>query len=198
MMPAEQDALSYTDMWKIRRMRECLKEHKLANELLSGNGKDQLSIVWIDEETGIKCKARIDRLTAFGGFSCHVDLKTARSADPASFMKDAAKLGYFEQAAHYRAGCEAIDKMEGRPVRHRRFIFLVIEKETECGDKFRIEVYEPTEDDIERAGVEIRRLMKIYANCLETKVWPYRPTRVRPLTMPQWRVEEIEALGGID
>jgi hypothetical protein len=63
----------------------------------------ELSLIWIDETTGLKCKARIDSLGQY-----LVDLKTTSADTPQAFMSAAAKYFYHSQMAFYARGADAL------------------------------------------------------------------------------------------
>ena len=75
-----------------------------ASEALGGDGPVELSMMWIDKETQLPCKGRIDKYRPHaGGFT---DLKTTR--DALDFSKAIINYGYDRQAAFYQDGIEAI------------------------------------------------------------------------------------------
>ena len=66
----------------------------------------ELTAVWIDEETGLKCKARADVLQPIGHGDYRItDLKS--TADITTFEKAIANFAYDRQAAFYSDGFEA-------------------------------------------------------------------------------------------
>ena len=72
-------------------------------------GRGEVSIFWIDEATGIYCKARPDWMPpADGGRITPLDLKTCADESPGGFGRAAARLRYDLQAAHYTAGIESV------------------------------------------------------------------------------------------
>ena len=69
------------------------------------DGRPEVSIYWVDEETGVTCRARIDWLNP----TDVVDVKTVGSyskADPKPFGRSAASFDYPMQAAVYTEGVE--------------------------------------------------------------------------------------------
>lgn len=76
--------------------------HPGAADLLRG-GKAEQTVIWIDDATGIRCKARLDYLrpTDFG------DLKSTRRESVRMFSRDASSLLYHGQIAWYHAGAIA-------------------------------------------------------------------------------------------
>lgn len=79
-----------------------LAEDHRGRDLLSREGKTEVSLVWEDPLTGLPCKARIDKM--FG--SSILDVKTTRSLR--DFPGQCAKLFYHVQAAHYITGLREV------------------------------------------------------------------------------------------
>lgn len=80
-----------------RAVRSC----EAARPLLEG-AQCETSILWTDERTGLRCKARIDALSWCGGYV--TDLKCTTAADPASFIGPRGIVWtrrYLLQAAYY-------------------------------------------------------------------------------------------------
>ncbi len=84
-----------------------LNEHPLSSLfLMESAGQPEVSLIWDDKKTGLRCKARLDRLpdnskkTAF-------DLKTCRDASRRGFMRSICDLNYDIQAGHYVNGAIA-------------------------------------------------------------------------------------------
>ena len=75
-----------------------------ANRWLNSAGPVEVSIVWDDPKTGLRCKARIDKATS--DWMILTDLKTTR--DAMNFEKSIANFGYHRQAAHYSGGVEVL------------------------------------------------------------------------------------------
>lgn len=67
-------------------------------------GKPEISIVFDDAETGLRCKARCDWLHVGKGGSVLLDLKT--TADASEFERSILKYGYHRQMAFYRRAVE--------------------------------------------------------------------------------------------
>ena len=141
--------------------------------LLSGNTVRQQSAFWIDEKTGIRCKARPDLINIDQGLM--VDVKTTISADPRMFGTQCAKLGYHIQQVMYQDGY----------VRHGlgyKFLFLAIEKKP----PFLSCVYE-MELRSAYAGYKLYRdMLDKYKQCSESGIWPGYPSGIQTLELPTW------------
>jgi hypothetical protein len=88
-------------------MRVCgvsigLSQNPKARTLFTG-GESEVSIVWDDPETGIRCKARVDYLSKQPVFA---DLKTC--ADALDFEWSIGNYDYHRQMAFYRRGLEVL------------------------------------------------------------------------------------------
>jgi len=97
--------ISQEDADTLDRMADAVMAHEDAGLLLL-DGEAEVSGYWQDAETLIGCKARYDWLDRESGI--FVDLKTTRNAHPQVFGKDAARFGYYMQAALYADGLAAI------------------------------------------------------------------------------------------
>lgn len=67
-------------------------------------GTPEVVLQWIDEETGVPCKCRLDNLTD----DVIWDLKTEDPKKIQTIEKSIVNYGYHIQAAHYQAGVKAV------------------------------------------------------------------------------------------
>jgi exodeoxyribonuclease VIII len=65
------------------------------------SGESEVSLFWVDPDTGLACKARIDWLASDGRV---LELKTAADESPNGFGRAAARMRYDLQRAHYLSG----------------------------------------------------------------------------------------------
>lgn len=135
-------------------LKDKIYEHKKANLLLSGKGENEISLFWEDEDTKIKCKAKLDRIKS----DIIIDLKSARSAKPEIFAKQVYDLGYHRQSAFYLNGFKECYKKEAKG-----FVFIVVEKEP----PYNVAVYEISELFKEVGKIEISELLQTYKECIE-------------------------------
>lgn len=90
------------DIKVVRNMVECIQRNTQAVQYL--NGKREVSIVWNDPSTGVRCKARIDVVTDDG----LTDFKTCPDPAHHEFERSIWKYGYHRQAAWYCDGWEVL------------------------------------------------------------------------------------------
>jgi len=150
--------------------------HPTAAELLRGQGLNEVSALWVDEGTGLRVKARLDRLTSMAGWPCIVDVKTTRNAARSSFSKDVHTFHYHQQAALYLDGLNALAPHE------RKFIFIAIEKEP----PYCAAVYEMEEDALQLGRDDYQKHLTEYAECVKSGRWPGYPDGIDYVSLPPW------------
>lgn len=142
----------YTDILGIDKS---LREHPISSKILN-RGFNELSLVFLHEESGLLVKARLDDY--FEGIPS--DLKTCN--DVAWFHRDLYKRRYNLQGGLYSMACEA----NGLPVNY--FCFLAAQTtETypvRCG------YIEP--ERLEQAKAEVTRMLGLIKESQERDYWP--------------------------
>lgn len=164
------------------RMAAAVLEHPVAGELLRSRGAAELAFVWRDDETGLLCKGRVDRLAELNGWPFVVDVKSARDASERAFSADMARYGYHRQLSYYREGLNVL-----RPV-PRRVAIIAVEKEP----PFACAVYELAERALEQGEREFREALRRYRQCLETGVWPGYQDELGLIDLPAWAVDRLD------
>lgn len=149
---------------------------------LLNNGRAEVSLLWVDPETGLMCKARLDWITTYLGHFCTLDLKTSRHR-VTGFGRAAAEYGYHRQQAMYSEG---LDVLQGESV--RRFVFAVVEKDAPnlAG------LVELGWEDVELGKQEFHKALRLYAKCLDSHDYPaYQATPIQ-VSLPAWRRRIVE------
>jgi exodeoxyribonuclease VIII len=145
--------------------------------LLSG-GVSQIVLVWIDEKTGLKCKARLDYVNF--DQSIITDLKTTRSANPADFSRDIAKFKYHQQAGFYMDGFKHLAGEDGAI-----WCFFACEKV----EPYVSSCFQLGERSVEAGRVQYRIALDAYSKCVEKNEWPPYCTTAQMIDIPQWALE---------
>lgn len=163
----------------IAGMAASLASHDAARTLLS-DGKPEVSLFWVDEATGVKCRARLDWLPnpVKGRRMIVPDLKTAVSAAPSEFAKAAARFGYYAQWHHYSDGIKACG-LDRDPA----FLFVVVEK---AAPYLALVGQFAERDDLILARGAVERARRIFKECTETDTWPGYPGGVVQLELPKY------------
>ena len=163
-------------------VRESLAGHPTAREILSGKGANEASLWWTDTETKVDCKARVDRLCQFAGWSCVVDLKTSFDASRRSFEGQIHRYGYHRQAAFYLDGAAAV------AARERKFLWVVVEKDP----PYAVAVYEADPDALQLGRDDYRKHLRMFAECIQTGKWPGYGDGIEYASVPAWAFRAIE------
>jgi Tfp pilus assembly protein PilE len=136
-------------------------------------GVAEQNYYWVDAQTGLTCKARMDLTVQ----NLVIDVKTALDARKERFMYDAGKLGYHIQAAFYIAGYSMFHG-SGKPI---IMVFAVVENKAPYATK----VYQADKDAFWGAGQKrVRELLASYKRCVETNVWTGYSTETELLKLP--------------
>lgn len=169
-------ALSPEDYSKCQRIAAAVRSHPRIGKLLASPGRAQLSVVWIDTETGLLCKGRIDYLAESLGVV--VDLKTTEDARPRALEKSIAEYGYHRQLSFYQAGL----RENGIDMKH--LVFAAVEKKA----PFAVAGYRLSDGAADEGRIELRTLLNQYAE-LQTKPmadWPAYSEDITDISIPAW------------
>jgi hypothetical protein len=126
-----------------------------ARAYLTERGEAEVSLLWDDPDTGLRCKARIDFLNS--GIN---DLKSC--FDATAFPKSIATYGYHRQAAHYQNGYMILTG-EILPFR-----LIAVEKTQPWGVRAA-----PLHDEaIDVGRLEVGSALRSIADAYESNEWP--------------------------
>lgn len=155
------------DVRRALDVAKAVKRHPTFGQLFR-EGQAEVSAYWIDEATGVTCRARADWLHP----RAVVDVKTAQDASPAGFAKAAANYRYDMQAAAYG---EAFGQ-------HLPFVFVVAEVTAPhfCA------AYVLPDEALAIGRAAWHRALEIYAECESSGEWPGYSGEIETLTMPGW------------
>lgn len=146
--------------------------HPVAGAIFSRAGEAEQSLYWIDDETGVTCRGRIDWLLP----NAIVDLKTSLTAAPSRFSRSLVDYGYALQAAWYSEGFEAVTG-ERLP-----FVHVVVEKEP----PHLVAVYQVDADALAYGADRAREARLLYADCESNDEWPGYSTDIELVSLPAW------------
>jgi len=174
-----------TEFAKALAMRDSVRDDPNASGYLA-NGSPEVTLVWVDPDTQLKLKGRVDFLRNDRVIS---DVKTTRDATPLWFSRDVAKLQYHVQAAMYSDGVEVITGDRAR------YVVIAVE----AAAPHDTVTYDLPEPVLGPGRDEYRRLLRLLIECRETRRWPGIGNGFEvALTLPVWAVGDegdLEALG---
>lgn len=160
-------------MLTVDAMAEAALAHPEARRLLEADGHSEVSVFAADPETGVRCRARIDRLSA----EFAIDVKTvAGSASRIEFGREAARYGYPVQAAWY------LDALSWAGEPEREFRFIAIEKAA----PHLVAVHALDDVTMLTARQMAAKARETYAECAATNTWPAYGDDVLTTYIPAW------------
>jgi hypothetical protein len=177
---AGETLLKYHEVSDLVEMCNAVRENETASELLFGGeaAENEQTFHWSDRETGLKMRARIDRVRPGHAI---VDLKTIDTADLPSIEKAIEHRLYYLQAAVYQRAWEeftgACGEMETLP-----FVLVFVEKK----QPFRVVNVEIDSGWILAGRTLSRQTIEDVAECFRTDNWT-DPTSVGIITMERSR-----------
>ena len=146
-------------------------------------GENELSLIFVDERTGVKCKSRLDRWAST--LEWVIDLKTSsKSVAPHKFAITSANFMYHHQGAFYRRAMQSL----GRRV--RKTCFAAIETASPYGLCF----FAMRDDKLDQYDLMIDANLRKYARCEMTGEWPGYPPNIVMLDMPEWEERMLNGL----
>ncbi len=160
----------------VRAMVDSLEGQEIVRQIVSQHAKVEQSIFWIDEETGILCKARPD---VWNNPLCG-DLKTTEDASYRAFQYSAMKYGYFVQAAMIYEALKSIGEA------YEKFIFMCVEKKLPHAVGLYL-----LDDEALQFGLDLfHQLLRQYAECHHTGIYP--DYGVQMLMIPKYATMELQ------
>lgn len=177
-------------LWKERVQVEAMAAAILADPIAStfrNGGDSEVSMTWVDPEFGFPCKLRVDHLPHHLEYLC--DVKSATTANPRDFERNAMDHGYVQRAAWYLDGVEIVTG-----TRPRYYWFVAVAKKP----PYLVSVMKYPDIDIEWGRVLNLYARAKFAECLEKGEWPsYRPPgATRPqafdIRIPRWHLYDLQ------
>lgn len=167
--------ISASDMAQIEDMRSSVYAHPAAMALLDGDGLNEVSFYWIDQDTGELCRCRADRWRR--DLNVIIDLKTTVNASPEHFARSIVDYRYYVQSAMYLDGVEAAT---GIP--QTGFVFIAIEK----SPPYSVGVYAINPTDVDIGRQHYKADLEVYAKCRAENNWPAYGNRIVSIELPGW------------
>lgn len=158
-------------------MSMMIRRHPIAGPLFDRPGKSELSMFWIDEETGVWRRGRLDWIPDPVGRTVAVEYKTTRSAAPDAVAKAVYDYGYHQQAAQYLDGMRATGLGDDPAFVH------VFQEKT---PPFLVNVIEIDAYALRIGEAKNRRALQIYRECTATGRWPGYGDLVTSISLPVW------------
>ncbi len=180
---AGEDRVSTGWMRNIEEMREALwSDEEAMTPLRQAGGCPEVTLVWDDEEFGIRCRARLDWMPD-PGYRYFVDYKTARSIQADEISAAIARYSYHLRAAHYIDAIKRCGLCDD-PV----FLLLMQEKEF----PYESRLVQIPDEDLKWGHIEMMKARAEYARCLHSGIWPKADQDVSEIGLPPWARRRLE------
>jgi len=160
-------------------VQKAILEHPVARKLLA-NGRPELSLWWIDKQSGVECKCRPDWLWDDGKIL--VDLKTTEDANYNAFSRSIAKYGYHFSAAHYLMG------LEHHGFKVEAYLFLAVEKKPPYG----VGIYRLDYTAESLARDKVQKTLFEFKKCSAMNLWPGYPEEIREIGLPWYEQRKLD------
>lgn len=160
-------------------MAEAVMRHDLARRLIESAGETEVSMVWDDPATGVRCKGRLDK---FVRGVLAVDVKTTANASPEAWSRAVHDYGYHIQSEFYGRGMDA-NEIGGTP-----FGFLCVENTPPYG----VVIYDIEPESMAVAKHHVDRALAMVAACQKAGAWPGYPETVQQIGIPLWALKRFE------
>ena len=182
----DKNIITQTEMSNIFRIRDSILSKKTSRKLLNG-GLAEHELFWLDTDTGIDCKAKLDYFIE----PCNkfpngiiIDLKTTINANASDFVKSIYNFGYYNQVAFYCNAVKTFYKTNDYP----DFIFIPVEKTApfEC-------TFLATDKEMLNYGLaENNTLLELYLHCISTNHWVGYEDKIQYISLPEWVYKKHE------
>jgi hypothetical protein len=152
----------------------------VAKAFINDEGRNELSIVWDDRATGIRCKGRID-LERIGSWGSIGDLKTTESPTPWDFSRSISDYAYDRQAAWYIDGATAVG------IKPESFVFICPEKKP----PYDVGLFRMQSDAIAIGREQNEWLLKRLQWCRDNNAWPPATGAFEDISVPRFHFEQV-------
>lgn len=180
--------LTLTDHRKLVGMQDAAYRNKRFAAYMNAPGRNELSVVTTDPETGAQVKCRFDRkLDQHPAF----DIKKCQDARSSEFVRAITSYGYYMQVAFYR---DVWFWETGERI--KEFPLFAIEEDSPHGTMF----HDLDEIALELGRIHYREALNKYARCQESGVWPAYEDESEVTSVTSWAANELlstDAFGGI-
>jgi hypothetical protein len=164
------------------QMQRAIMQQEVPRKIIADRGPAECAIVWQHAETGLWCKALIDKIELDRPPVTHLwDLKTTQSAHPRRFAYQAADLGYHFQAGFYTMGAFTLTQVQ------RRFGFICVEKK----EPFVVKAWICKDSVIQQGQIEAEHALRLWARCLDQDRWPAYGNDIDEFNLPEWAYKEM-------
>lgn len=175
--------LTQEEVARLRRMVDAIHGDADACKILDACTEREVSILWTDKRTGLRCKGRADLFGEYPTGAFLWEVKKSIHAHPDGFEREILRLGYHLQLAWYDAGLRALGF-------YPECVGILAVNDCKGDDVHEVGVYDLIADALELGREKNRATLDEYAECVRSGKW--RGFGRRPISVPTY------ALGVMD
>jgi len=157
-----------------RLCAESVKAHAPSSKLLAGGHSEQ-EIEWVDAESGIECRGRVDYLRP----DVLIDLKSTRRETVRDFVGDVARNLYHGQVAWYTDGAIQAGRL---PADAKNPYIIAVS----TAEPYDVTAYQLSQATLEAGRILVRDLIAKYQECTAAGYWPGIAPDMQTLEIPNW------------
>ena len=172
---ADKIILTRAEIQRVNDIKTAIAEHAEIARILKA-GRSQVCMVWVDRETGVLCKGKLDRVVDEEAL---YDVKTARDVAHGVFSRVIADLGYAIQAALYRDGYKKITGVD--------LPFRIIAIQSTA--PHRCKLYRMNKEGMMMGRLKYRRALYQFKLCMQSGIWK-DPQIEEEIGPPAWCLRE--------
>ena len=170
-------ALTEDQVNRADAMANAVVQDDEARKILARCTTREVSLLWTDPATGLRCKGRAD-LWAADPFDAYLwELKKSARAHPTAFPREILTRGYHSQLAWYDTGARVLGFTPSS-------VGLIVVHDAAKDDVHEVGTYDLIADALELGREVNRRALDEYAACVREGKWPGWGRR--PLSVPNW------------
>lgn len=179
--------LKEEDYDSIVAMRDGIFENPEAKQMIEARSGVEVSIIADEEETGVRCRIRMDLVVARNGLVVVSDIKTtAGMADKFEFAKTILGFEY-----HLSAGMYTHIASRHFGIDVKDFFFIIVEKQYPYfANTLRLSDLLGDDDALGEGVRLMRSRLKTYKQCRESNVWPRY--QLDDVSLPDWELRKIQ------
>lgn len=169
--------VSDEELARLHGMAASVAAHPLASRILSDPGTNEVTMVWVDETTGLRCKSRVDARR--DGLGIRADIKTCEDASERGMAAAMVAYGYDTAAAFYARGAKALG------IDHEAHALICVES----AGPFGVAVYRVADATFGIGETRVKEWLSTLKRCIDTDSWPAYSDKVVELEAPTWYLQ---------
>lgn len=170
-----------SDISMVLQMTAAVNLHRSAKAALEAGGLVEASLYADCPETKVRRRGRPDLISKGNVI---IDVKTCAkgAGGKAEFAKAVANWRYDVQAAYY------LDLARDCGHEKEGFVYIVVEKEP----PYAVAVYQLDLESIEAGRKQYKKNLQLLAECIEFDEWPAYSSEVEIISLPKWRLNQLQ------